>query len=58
MLRAKRVDLSVTYPVLVNKDNIIDKVGNNKIVRAKVDTRMAKSKSKNKKLIKFLLEKF
>ena len=53
------MDLLATNLVIVNKDSTVNRVGNSKINRAKIDAKMAKSKnqykSKGENLVKFFL---
>ena len=62
MLRSTGIDLVITDPVAVGKDNTIDKIGDSEVDGAKVDTKIAKSKnqdkSKGKNLVKSFLAKF
>ena len=57
MFRTTGVDATITNPVDVGKDNIVDRIGNNEVNRAKVGTIIAKSKTqdkiKDKNLAKF-----
>ena len=59
MLKIIRVNLLVKNPIFVDKDNIVDKIDDNEVVRAKIGTKMAKSKSKskNKNLAKLFFTK-
>lgn len=47
ILKITRVDLIVTNLVPIDKNNTIDEVNENKIVKVKINTRAAKFKHKN-----------
>ena len=52
MLRTIGVDPLVTNLILVDEDSTINKIGNSKVIEVKVGTKVAKSESKNKNLVK------
>ena len=41
------MDPLVTNPVLIREDSTVDRVDNSKVVGAKIDVKIAKSKGKN-----------
>ena len=62
ILRTIYIDLTTTNSVSVGEYNIIDRVDDNKVDKAKIGTKAAKlknqDKSKVKNLIKFFMAKF
>lgn len=57
MLKITRVDFLIVESLSISENSIINKFGNNKIVRANLSVKITKSKSKSKNMVKPVLAK-